>query len=177
MKDLSAGVLVAWQIAAIESSVAKHQFIEKEQILIGICSLEKVLLSRGLNLNLYHRDIQDIKLELESIEQLLHKYKLDPTYLRRKIRKNYERGNFKHKEKVIHRSEECKEYFKRAKVLAENSNKIKCLHLFAAILEHPEGVITEILKEKNINPEEIHEKALFFERISQKQDENNSYVI
>lgn len=42
MKELSVGANFAWQIAAGEAATSKHQFIEKEHVLIGICSLEKV---------------------------------------------------------------------------------------------------------------------------------------
>ncbi|MCG2709871.1 MAG: hypothetical protein L6246_06110 [Thermodesulfovibrionales bacterium] len=43
MKDLSIGANIAWQIAAHEAAAAKFQFIEKEHLFIGICSLEKIL--------------------------------------------------------------------------------------------------------------------------------------
>jgi len=44
MVGLSAGAHLAWQIAAGETALARQQYIEKEQIFIGICSLEKVLI-------------------------------------------------------------------------------------------------------------------------------------
>lgn len=177
VKELSAGVLLGWQVAAIETSIAKHQFIEKEQIMIGICSLEKVFMSRKLNLNFYEREITEVKFENESIKSLLSKYKLTSTSVRRELRKNFGQGNFKHTEKVIHRSENCKEFFKHAELLAENSDRVSSLHLFAAILENPEGVIKGILEERDIKLNEMREKALFFARVSLKGGNNDSYVI
>ena len=44
MKDLSIGASLVWQMAAGEAVAAKHQYIEKEHIFIGICSLEKILM-------------------------------------------------------------------------------------------------------------------------------------
>ena len=44
MKGLSFGANLAWQIAAGEAAAANHQFIDKEHILIGIFSLEKLLM-------------------------------------------------------------------------------------------------------------------------------------
>ena len=177
MKALSKGLLVAWKIAAIETGLSKHQFIEKEQILIGICSIEKVLKSRRLNLDFNSKELQEIKYEFELIKKLLSKYKLDATNLRRNLRKEYGQGNFKHTEKVIHRSENCKVFFKRAELFAENSDKVRCLHLFSAILENPEDVIKEILKERDIKPNEMQKKALFFARISQKNNDIDSYIM
>ena len=177
MKELSAGVLLAWQVAAIETGIANHQFIEKEQLLIGICSLEKIFMSRKLNLNFYERELNEVKFENESMKSLLSKYKLTSTSLRRELRKKYGKGNYKHTEGVIHRSEICKEFFKKAELLAANSNKVGCFHLFAAILENPKGVIKEILKGRGVKPNEMQKKALFFARVSLKGRNHDSYVI
>lgn len=174
MKPLSKGLLFAWQMAAIESGVAKHQYIEKEQILIGICSLEKVFTSRRPNSN---RELQAIKNEYNSIERLLRKFKLNSTTLRRELRKCYGQGDFGHYEKVIHRSEECKEIFTRAELLAKNSDKILCIHLLAVIMENPKGSIEQILKNRRIKWKEIQEKTLLFARASQKDNNNDSYII
>jgi len=177
MKALSEGLLVAWKIAAIESGLNKHQFIEKEQILIGICSLEKVLVSRRLNMNFNNKELQEIKYEFELIQKLLSKYKLDTTNLRRKLRKEYGQSNYKHVDKVIHRSEDCKEYFNRSEVLTQNIDKVRCLHLFAAIMENPEGIIEQIMKEKNIDLKDIQKKALLFANLTQKNRDQDSYII
>ncbi|MBA7572981.1 hypothetical protein ES708_14768 [subsurface metagenome] len=177
MKALSDGLLVAWKIAAIETGLNKHQFIEKEQILIGICSLEKVLVSRRLNMNFNNKELQEIKYEFELIQKLLLKYKLDATNLRRKLRKEYGQGNYKHAEKVIHRSEDCKEFFNRSEVLTQNTDKLNCLHLFAAIMEKPEGIIDHMMKEKDIDLIDIKKKALLFAILTQKNRDQDSYII
>ena len=134
-------------------------------------------MSRRLNMNFNNKELQEIKCEFEFIQKLLSKYKLDATNLRRELRKEYGQGNYKHAEKVIHRSEDCKEFFKRAELMAENSDKVRCLHLFAAMLENPEDVIKVILKERDIKPNEMQKKALFFARISQKNNDIDSYII
>ena len=43
MKDLSTGADLAWRIAAHEAAASEYQFIEKEHLLIGIVSIEKVI--------------------------------------------------------------------------------------------------------------------------------------
>jgi len=133
MNTLSVGANLAWQIAAMEAGAAKFQFIETEHIFMGICSLEKVLKlspeNSGLNQQAYKA--------LQSEHAILKNLGLNMTQLRRKIRQNLGTGNFKHTEKVIHRSDACKKMFNRAYELASSSEEISCLHLLAAILEKP----------------------------------------
>ena len=73
MKDLSIGVALAWQIAANETAIAKYQYIEKEQILIGILSIEKILIMSNLGLQLTRKDRLDLIDEFETIEKILEK--------------------------------------------------------------------------------------------------------
>ena len=80
-------------------------------------------------MNFNDRDKKEVEFENESIESLLRKFKLTSTSLRRELRKNYGQGNFKHTEKIIHRSEDCKEFFKQAELLAENSDKLRSHHI------------------------------------------------
>lgn len=176
MKALSKGLLVAWKIAAIETGLSKHQFIEKEQILIGICSLEKVLMSRRLDMNFNNKELQEIKYEFELIQKLLSKYKLDATNLRRELRKEYGQGNYKHAEKVIHRSEDCKEFFNRSEVLTQKTAKVNCLHFLAVIMEKPGVIINQIIREKNIDLKDLLKKAILFANLTQKNPQD-SYII
>ena len=43
MKKLSAAAGLAWQIAAAEAGMARHPLIEREHLLIGVCSLQKTM--------------------------------------------------------------------------------------------------------------------------------------
>ena len=178
MKDLSIGVLMAWQIAAVETAEAKHQFIEKEQILIGISSLEKSLISPEIYINIVPSDVNKLKNEHNTIEEILQHFKINSTNLRRKVRKKCGQGNYQHTEKIIHRSEECKKFFSRADELTEDSSNIECTHLFTAILEHCNGKIYETLKELNIEPLKILERAkLYLKKKKIPEKKENSYFI
>ena len=44
MIELSLSANLAWQLSAQEAAVARSEFIEPQHILIGICSLEKILI-------------------------------------------------------------------------------------------------------------------------------------
>ena len=150
MENLSIGSSVAWQIAAVEAGAAQHQYIEKEHILIGILSLEKKieydLEKSGA------QAAQDLQVEFNALLNVLGGFEIDPAKIRRDVRQRMGKGNFKHAEKVIHRSEVCKKIFQRASELARDSKEICCLHLLAAILEEPGKIIANALKTIGIEP-------------------------
>lgn len=154
MKELSVGASLAWQVAAHEAGAAKHRYIEKEHILIGICSLEKVLWLGEVDP--WCR--QAVQAEHDAVENVLHAFELDSTRLRRQVRERLGEGNYKHTKKVIHRSEACKAIFKRADELART--EVSCLHLLAAILEVPGEVIGGVLDEAGVKPADLRERAL-----------------
>lgn len=159
MKKLSAGAMVAWQIAASEASVSKHQYIEKEHLLVGICSLEKALMLRqGIDLDPQARQV--LQAEHEVVEDVLRTFELDPTLLRRQVRERLGKGNFLNTEKVIHRSEACKRLFQRADELAISAGEISCLALLTAILDEPGDIISRVLSTAGIKPEDLFQKAL-----------------
>ena len=158
MKDLSVGASLAWRLAAGETGAAKHQYIEKEHILIGICSLEKEL--RGGDAEITPHARQLLEAEHDDIEDLLRAFELDSTPLRRQVRERLGKGDYRRSEKVVHRSDACKRVFDRAGELAGASSEISCLHLLAAILEEPGGIIGGVLAEAGVQPAALRERAL-----------------
>lgn len=158
VKELSVGASVAWQIAAGEAGAAKHQYIEKEHILIGICSLEKWLKLSGVELK--PQVHQSLQAEHDAVEDVLRAFELDPTQLRRQVRERLGVGNYEHTERVIHRSEACKRFFQRADDLASSTGEIACLHLLAAILENPGNLISSVLSEAGVKPADLREHTL-----------------
>lgn len=150
MANLSIGSSVAWQIAAVEAGSAQHQYIEREHILIGILSLEK-----KIKYDLEKSEAQaahDLQVEYNTLLEVLGGFEIDPAKIRRDVRQRMGKGNFKHVEKVIHRSEACKKIFQRAIELARDSKEISCLHLLSAILEDPGRIIGSVLKPLGIEP-------------------------
>lgn len=150
MKNLSISADLAWQIAAMEAGAAKIQFIEIEHIFMGICSLEKVLKRSPEDCGLNPQSHKSLQNEYAVLKDLLEKSGLNMTQLRHGIRKILGIGNYKHTEKVIHRSETCKKLFSHAYELASLSEKITCLHLLAAIMEKPVSNIISVLSEDKV---------------------------
>jgi len=159
MKEFSVSLHLAWQIAAGEAGAAKHQYIEKEHMLIGICSLEKIVMLDA-EAKLPQQTRQALQAESDDVENVLHGFELDSTQLRRQVREKLGRGDYEHTEKIIHRSEACKKFFSRADKLATSGEDISCLHLLAAILGEPGDVIEGILDEANAKPEDLRQRAL-----------------
>jgi ATP-dependent Clp protease ATP-binding subunit ClpC len=171
MKELSVGASVAWQMAAGEAAAANHQFIEKEHILIGIFSLEKLLILNAEESGLKPQERQAVQVEHDVIEDVLRGFELDSTQLRRLLRKRLGQGNYKHTEKVVHRSDACKKIFNRAGELPTPTREITCLHLLAAILEEPGKVISQVLNDAGVKPADLRECALACANKGQHRDQ------
>jgi ATP-dependent Clp protease ATP-binding subunit ClpC len=157
MKGLSVGASLAWQIAATEAGAAKHQYIEKEHMMTGVLSLEKV--PGGENAEITPAVRESLQAECSSVEDVLRAFELDATQLRRQVRQRLGKGSFKRTEKVVHRSEECRRVFARAERMAQPA-QATCLHLLAAILEEPGDVISGVLVEAGVKPADLRERIL-----------------
>jgi ATP-dependent Clp protease ATP-binding subunit ClpC len=157
MKELSVGASLAWQIAAGEAAAAKHQYIEKEHMMTGVLSLEKVLGDEDAGIT---PDVRELpQAECSGVEDVLRTFELDATRVRRLIRQRLGKGSFKRTEKVVHRSEECRRVFARAESMAQ-PGQVSCLHLLAAILEEPGDVIGGVLAEAGVKPADLRQSVL-----------------
>ena len=159
MKESLTGASIASQIAAEGARGAKHQYIEKEHLLIGICSLEKVLMAGG-KLTLDRRTARALRTEYRAIEDVLHGSNIDTIQLRRHMRSQLGEGNYQHTEKIIHRSEACKNIFKRAAELAASPKTLSCMHLLAALLEEPGDIISSVLHDSGVKLPDLQEHVL-----------------
>ena len=161
MVRLSSGAVLAWQIAASEAVRAKYQYIDKEQLLIGICSVEKVLAPGALK-EVNPAIIQEIQAENDAINALFRVFNLELKSIRRTLREKIGRGNYTHAEKVIHRSEACKKCFNNAVTIAkkQGSDEVCCLDLIVSIMEIPGSHIEYVLGGLNVKAEDIRKAAL-----------------
>jgi len=159
MDELSLSATLAWQVAAGESAASRYQFIEKEHLLIGICSLEKML-GPEREAGLDPEAVEALQAEYEVVEGVLRAFELDPTLLRRQVRQDLGQGNYEHTDEVIHRSQACKQVFERASALATSAREVTCIHLLAAVLEQPTQIITSVLEVDGVKPGDLFERAL-----------------
>ena len=158
MTELSLSANLAWQLAAQEAAASRSRFIEPEHILIGICSLEKLLMPEA-EAELDPPSRQALQSEQEAIEDILRGFELDPTQLRRSVRKELGEGKYTPTEKIMHRSPACKRAFERASALAVSALEVTCIHLLAAVLEQPPPAITSVLEAAGVKPSDLREHA------------------
>lgn len=170
MKNLTISSTFAWKIAANEAAAGKFQFIEKEHVFIGILSLGKLLMLSPDISGLKSKDRQAVQIESDFIEDLLREFEIDSTQFRRQLREILGDSNYELTKNIIHRSEACKEVFQNAEKLAASSKEISCIHLFAAIMESPQGMISQIVQATGIEPAALQERALAFMGGGQKSD-------
>lgn len=155
MTELSDGVDFAWQIAAYEAATARSQFIEPEHLLIGICSLEKILQADELE----PQSRRTIQQELDAVQQVLQAAEANAASLRRNLRNALDESGYVHTETTIHRSPACKEAFERAISLNGSAKTVHCIHLLIALLEKPSPVITAVLKAMDVDIDELKKRA------------------
>jgi ATP-dependent Clp protease ATP-binding subunit ClpC len=158
MVALTPGASLAWQIASIEAHESRHQFIEKEHLFIGACSLEKVLAADGIRLDPAIR--RGLDMENGDLEASLRELELSPAMLRRCMRQLIGKGTYERAENVIHRSEDCKMVFSESESIVGSGSYISALHLLAAILEHPGPVIEDVLNGCGVRAPELRENIL-----------------
>ncbi|HJX16158.1 MAG TPA: hypothetical protein VJ386_10520, partial [Candidatus Deferrimicrobiaceae bacterium] len=70
MIKLSAAAGLAWQIAAAEAAMARHPFIEREHLLIGVCSLHKTM-SFVRFVKAESLPLEQIRVEADRVEEIL----------------------------------------------------------------------------------------------------------
>jgi ATP-dependent Clp protease ATP-binding subunit ClpC len=172
MKSLSVAANVALKMAASEAVTSKHPYIEKEHLLIGITSLEKIMMFGQKEWGLSQQDRQRLQSEHDALEKILREFQFNTAKMRRMVHATLVKGNYKHTDRVIHRSEACKSIFNRAEKLVELTPEVSCLHLFAALLEEPGEEISNILRKAELDPAVLRDHALVLAGERQESDKD-----
>ena len=166
MKNLSFAASAAWQVSAQEAAAGEYALIEVDHLLVGILSLEKIGTVDGLD-PLSQEALQE---ETVAVEEVLGAFGLDPTSLRRSVRKRLGKGMGRSAEKTVHRNPACRQIFQRAGELAGAGDEITCLHLLAAILEQPSAVVSSVLEEAGVTKGALLDRAMEMIRIPPRED-------
>ena len=165
MPTLSQGAYIAWQLAAGEAIRTGQRHIEKEGVFIGLCKLGTWLHSmkqRGKLVPNGKIDLRGLYAEAETVEETLRTFSLSSTILANTVRAAVGKDTASHPKKVVHRSKDCKRYFHRAEALAAAARveEIHCLHLLAALLEHPGELLTGATAIFRVDIQELHTRVV-----------------
>ncbi|MCX6083094.1 MAG: ATP-dependent Clp protease ATP-binding subunit [Chloroflexi bacterium] len=182
MNNHSIGLNLAWQIAAAEAGAAGQPTIEKEHLIIGICSLKKTLASNK-RADSDPAELAALEAECAAIEGALQTLGVYSTSFRRQVRSKLGKSDRKYVENIVHRSPACKQAFERAEALAASEREVTCLHLLTAILEEPGELLAELLPtandtldnlEKNPDPvDDVQKKNPELDRNRQAKDKKD----
>ncbi len=161
----SALVDLAWQIGASEAAHASLQYIEIEQVFIGLLKIGDLLDARYRKANgieIAPDELPSIESELISINESFEQLGLNRTLLRRQLRDIIGTGTYEHIEKVVHRSESCKKYFSDAEQIAmiSKSGVVKSVHLLKAILEKPSDNIESLFRYFSSDADDMKEQLV-----------------
>ncbi len=160
MARLSGAAGLVWQIAASEATASRHPFIEREHLLIGVCSLKKAIGFLRFS-RLEPLPVEPIRTEADDLEEILTGLGISAMAFRRGVRSRLRPGHVQHAEQAMHRSETCKGIFRRAEELAARagSEETCAKHLLEAILEDPGPTITSVLVAAGVAPEALHREV------------------
>ena len=160
MSNLSKAAQISWTVAAYEASGSGYRYIEKEHLLVGTLSIGKFIAEGPGEAHIGGEEWLELKEEYSLFGKVLRSFGIDQTALRRMVRKELGSGNFKHSERIVHRSEECKAIFDIASVLSDTSPIITTLHLSAAMLENPGNILDAVFSRIGADSKALKEAFL-----------------
>ena len=162
MSALSVAAEMAWKVAGAEAARGRHSQIDNPLLLVGLCSLEKLLSAEGEQV-LAPQAAQAVRREADRVEAALARAGLEAAPLRRLLRDRQGRGTYDHGDGPVSRSPACKETFYRAALLASGT-EVTCLHLLAALAQDPDPAVSRPLRELGARLDTLKEQALLIAR-------------
>src|SRR5260370_2317450 len=150
-RGLRPAVLVTWQIGSREASAAGREFIEPEDIFIGLSKLDEILTGENVTKLLEEfGDLTHLRQESERLSKYFAGCNLDRLSFRRLLRGYLGLGTHAQGalNEPVHRSEACKRVFQKALEIAEakNSPDLHSFHLLAALLEAPSPAMSKAIE-------------------------------
>ncbi|WP_298523272.1 ATP-dependent Clp protease ATP-binding subunit [uncultured Methanobrevibacter sp.] len=158
MVRLSKCVYLAEELGSAEAINLKQELFSEDELLIGICSLEKIVFLLGENQVNYNEDYANfIKFENDEITDFFKKFNIKLSSIRRGIRELKGEGENESETQMIPRSDSCKSIIDDARKIAEstNSDEVRCIHIIKAILNNPSDIIKTFFEDHNIEFEEL----------------------
>jgi ATP-dependent Clp protease ATP-binding subunit ClpC len=136
MLEYSPGIVLAWQVAAVEAKAAQQEFIEREHLFMGAMKLLEIP-AEAIPDELGNTDL--LREETRRLDEMVRDFHLDGAKARRRLRQLVGTGE-RHwgDQDLIHRSPASRETFARATAQADKTScATHLLHVLAALLVNP----------------------------------------
>jgi ATP-dependent Clp protease ATP-binding subunit ClpC len=134
MEQLTKAARMVLEIGAAEAARSRHAMIEREHLLIGLCSLGKVIeylkFTRMASL-----PVDAIREESDRITAAFASQGSSPETFRRRLRSRLRPGNVLHSDPSVTRSRECLAIFRRAEGMVPEGKEVSAPLLFVATIE------------------------------------------
>ncbi len=135
---------MVWEIGAAEAARGMHALIEREHLLIGLCSLGKVLEYLKFT-RIEALPVDAIRQEMERIESAFAAQGASVDAVRRRVRVRLRPGNVVHTDPSVTRSVDCIKIFRRAKEIAPEDGEVSACHLLVATIEADGPIVIPVL--------------------------------
>ncbi len=156
MDELSAASTFAWQMAAVEAGRASYERIEPVHLLIGVCSVEKLLAPEvAARLGLAGEALEDTRTEWAGVVAAVEAAGSTPEQLRRGLRTAAGTGDWSGEaRREVSRSAASREVFRRAKQGAAGG-QVSLRHLLTALVDDDANTVCPLLRELGVEVEKL----------------------
>ncbi len=160
MDEMSTGVKCAWQMAAVEASTAFFERIEPVHLLIGVCSVEKLLTPDvAARSQLSGEPLRKARAEWEAIVTLVESCGSTPVDLRRQLRAAAGEGNYQEEtRREVSRSTASRDVFRRA-AKASQGGVLRLPHLLATLLDDEASPLCQQLRTLGLDTSKLRSAA------------------
>jgi ATP-dependent Clp protease ATP-binding subunit ClpC len=143
MPELTVGADLAWRIAALEAQRGRAHAVGLDHLLVGLLSLDKLLVPSG---GLSHNEHEAVQAEQAALLRALRAQDVDPAATRRVVRDHILPGRGTGSG-TLQRDPACRAAFEQAEALARARGETAygVLHLLIAILDRPSPTLVQAL--------------------------------
>ncbi|BCM91951.1 ATP-dependent Clp protease ATP-binding subunit ClpC [Abditibacteriota bacterium] len=158
MAKYSDGLMLVWNLAAMEAIHAGSALIEPGQLLVALTRVSDLPLADLVAVDKSALHLPLLKLEIAEIDQVFAGVKLDVRRFRRRLRAELGRGAAL-EEKIIHRSPAALQVFEAAEKFcaSQELDTVRPVHLLGALCD--QNAWHALLNECQVDPSALHRAA------------------
>jgi ATP-dependent Clp protease ATP-binding subunit ClpA len=146
---LSASIQLIWQLAGAEAAAGQFKEIQAEHFCLGLLKLADLPAHPASKLGLNEAIVRALGAEIDLVRQVLGSRGIDPTLLRRALRRSLGKGDCPFRGGQMHRAQACRELFDTAARTAGEAGHetLTAVHLLEVILNSPTSALAQALSD------------------------------